>query len=58
MSSFPKEFQRYKDETKEEYLKRLNKTAFRCASCNRVFADAQAYKPGYAICKACRILEG
>ena len=51
--SFPQEFQQRKGETREEYLKRLNKTAFRCASCNQIFANVQAYKPGYAICKSC-----
>ena len=53
MSSFPQEFQRSKNETQEEYLKRLNETTRRCTSCNKVYANSHAYK-NYAICTACQ----
>ena len=40
-------------ETREDYLKRLNDTVYRCAVCNEVFPNEMAAEPGISICKNC-----
>ena len=42
-----------KDESRKQYLKRLNSTAFRCAECRQAFLDKDACAPGFSICKSC-----
>ncbi len=57
MNSFPKALQQRDNETKSQYLKRLNATAFRCAECNQVFLNTYMHTPGMAICKTCGELD-